>query len=168
MRYTNGTIIVSQSRIVQSERRVRRQRKIVEALENAHHPADHAVALLLVMEQSLLSMKRFLATLEADLSRSLGLGKPQWRKAARKRSETGAGQSVHAVAAALRSGEPEVDRVLVSAAPDEAELPIGKQDQQSTSQVADEFAALAVKIVIKENPDLPVLSVIAKVRPQPH
>jgi hypothetical protein len=165
MRYTNRTIIVSQSRIVEAERRVRKQRRIAEALENARHPADHAVALLLVMEQSLLSMKRFLATLEADLSRSLGLGKP--KRAARKRSETRAGQTVQQVAAELRSDGPEADRVPVSTVPEESGLPVGKQDEESASQVADEFAALAVKVVISENPDLPVLSVIAKVRPQP-
>jgi hypothetical protein len=74
----------------------------------------------------------------------------------------------------------EADQVPVSAAPgprvseprwkarqDEAELPVGEQDQESAAQVADEFAALAVKIVLKEDPSLPVLSVIANVRPQP-
>jgi hypothetical protein len=50
---------------------------------------------------------------------------------------------------------------------DKTELPIGKQHKESAARVADEFAALAVKIVLKEDPDLPVLSVIAKVRPQP-
>jgi hypothetical protein len=168
VRHTTRTIVVSQSRIVEAEGRVEKQRETVQALENLRHPADHAVALLLVMEQSLLSMKRFLATLEADLSRSLGLGKPQRSKAARKRSETGVGQNVQQVAAAFSSGRPEASRVPVSAVPDEAELPVGKQDQESASEVADEFAALAVKIVISENPELPVLSVIAKVRPQPH
>ena len=43
------------------------------------HPADDAVAMLLIMEQSLLSMRRFLSTLERDLARSLG-EKPRRRK----------------------------------------------------------------------------------------
>ena len=51
----------------------------------------------------------------------------------------------------------------------DAELPIGKQDQEPAAQVADEFAVLAVKIVLTEKPELPVLTVLAdrKVRPVP-
>jgi hypothetical protein len=180
MQYTNRTITVSQSRIVEAEGRVARQRRVVERLGNDRHPADHAVALLLVMEQSLLSMKRFLATLERDLERSLGVGKPSRKKAARHRTDESTDQVARQVVKALRSGGIDTDQVAVSASPepraseprsngwqDEVELPVGKQDQESAAQVADEFAALAVKIVLNENPDLPVLSVIAKVRPQP-
>jgi hypothetical protein len=88
MRYTKRTIIVSQSRVSEAEERVTRQRKIVEKLESARHPADDAVALLRVMEQSLLSMRRFIATLERDLERSLGIGeKPHRTKVARRQDE---------------------------------------------------------------------------------
>jgi hypothetical protein len=41
------------------------------------------------------------------------------------------------------------------------ELPIGEQAKETPDQVADEFAALAVKIVMKENPEAPVLSELA-------
>lgn len=44
---------------------------------------------------------------------------------------------------------------------DDTELPIGEQTKESADQVADEFATLAVKIVMKENPELPVLSELA-------
>jgi hypothetical protein len=72
MRYAKRTIVAAQSRVSKAEGRVAKQRKAVEALENASHPADHAIGLPLVMEQSLLSMKRFLSTLERDLEQSLG------------------------------------------------------------------------------------------------
>jgi hypothetical protein len=75
MRYTNRTIVVSQARILEAEGSVAYQRKIIERLQSACHPADDAVALLLVMEQSLLSMKRFLSTLERELEQSLGTAK---------------------------------------------------------------------------------------------
>jgi hypothetical protein len=86
MRYTNRTIAGSQARISEAEGRVARQREVVERLENDHHPADNAVALLLVMEQSLLSMKRFLTTLERDLEQSLGADKPRRTKIASRRA----------------------------------------------------------------------------------
>jgi hypothetical protein len=132
MRYANRTIIVSQSRITEAEGRVVRQRKVVQRLENDRHPADHAVALLLVMEQSLLSMKRFLSTLERDLERSLGQGKPQRRKASRKQSEIGAHKIAQQVVQALRDGGIEADQMPVSTAPEPraSELPsTGRQDK---------------------------------------
>jgi hypothetical protein len=87
MQYKKRTIIVSQSRISESEARISRQREIVGQLERSQHPADHATALLLVMEQSLLSMRRFLEILERDLERSLGLpGKPHRTKVERRRA----------------------------------------------------------------------------------
>jgi hypothetical protein len=168
---TNRTIVVSQSRIAEAEHRVARKGKVVQKLESAGHPADNATGLLLVMEQSLLSMKRFLKTLERDLERSLEVEKPLRTKVARRLAKAKTDELAQQVMSRLGRGEIQADHVPVSTAPelieDETELPIGKQDIESAVQVADEFAALAVKIVLKENPDLPVLSVIAKVRPQP-
>jgi hypothetical protein len=170
MRYTNRTVVGSQSRIITAEGRVARQRKVVQRLEDAGHPADNAAGLLLLMEQSLLSMKRFLTTLERDLERSLGAGKPLRTKGSRRQVKAKTDKLAEQKVDALQSRGLEADQVSVSPAPvlreDETELPVGKQDKESAAQVADEFAALAVKIVLKENPDLPVLSVIAKVRPQ--
>jgi hypothetical protein len=87
MRYTKRTLIISQSTVSEAERRVTRQREAVERFADAHHPSVDAIALLLVMEQSLLSMKRFLATLERDLALSMGLGKPLRRKTSRHQAE---------------------------------------------------------------------------------
>jgi len=86
MRYTKRTLVVSQSRISDPEARVARGQN-VQPFEDVDHPAVNAIVLLLVMEQSLLSMKRFLSTLEHDLALSLGLDKPlRAKKAARYRA----------------------------------------------------------------------------------
>ena len=53
----------------------------------ASHSSDDAVARLLIMEQSLLSMRRFLSTLERDLARSLG-EKPRRQKLRNRRQPT--------------------------------------------------------------------------------
>jgi hypothetical protein len=47
---------------------------------------------------------------------------------------------------------------------DDSELPIGREDQESAEQVEDEFAALAVKIVMKETPEAPVLAELASTK----
>jgi hypothetical protein len=104
MRYTKQTIIVSQSRISEAGKRVARQRQLVERLEIARHPADHAASLLMVMEQSLLSMRRFLSTLERDLEISLGVvaEKPLRRKAERYRAKSNSGDVAQHVMDVLR------------------------------------------------------------------
>jgi hypothetical protein len=103
MQYTKRTVIVSQSRISEAEEILARQRRVVERLENARHPAEHAVALLLIMEQSLLSMRRFLATLERDLERALGVAeKPLRTKAARHREKANNAQLAQYAGEALR------------------------------------------------------------------
>jgi hypothetical protein len=105
MRYTSRTIIVSKSRISEAEGRVARQRKVVKKLQHDEHPADQATALLLVMEQSLLSMKRFLSTLERDLERSLGMAeKPLRRKAARYREIAKRDELAQGVVDTLKAG----------------------------------------------------------------
>jgi hypothetical protein len=87
MRYTNRTIIVSQSRLSEAEARVGKHREMVKKLEDARHPGDDAIALLLVMEQSLLSMKRFLSILERDLKQSLGAAEKARLQASRRRAQ---------------------------------------------------------------------------------
>jgi hypothetical protein len=73
MRYTKRTLVVSRSRVAEAERRVAVQRQVVKQLKAAGHPTDDAKALLLLMEQGLLSMQRLLAMLERDLQ-DAGIG----------------------------------------------------------------------------------------------
>ena len=87
MRYTNRTIIVSQSRLSEAEARVGKNREMAKKLEDARHPGDDAIVLLLVMEQSLLSMKRFLSILERDLEQSLGAAEKARLQASRRRAQ---------------------------------------------------------------------------------
>lgn len=87
MRYSKRTLVISRSQVSQAEGRTALQRDAAEQRKDVGHPAEDAIASLLLMEQSLLSMKRFLATLEHDLQASLGLDKPLRRKAARYRDK---------------------------------------------------------------------------------
>ena len=64
MQYTTEKIEQTRSNIVQTEQRIARQRRRVEKMR---HPADDAQAQLLIMEQSLIAMTRFLKNLEHDL-----------------------------------------------------------------------------------------------------
>jgi len=57
----------TKSNIVQTEQRILRQRRRVEKMLIERHPADEAQAQLLIMEQSLISMTKFLKTLERTL-----------------------------------------------------------------------------------------------------
>jgi hypothetical protein len=50
MRYTRRTLIIAQSRVSEAEGRAVRQRDVVDRLKDVGHPADNAIALLLVME----------------------------------------------------------------------------------------------------------------------
>ena len=102
MQYTKRTLVVAQSRVSEAEGRATRQRDVVDRLKNVGHPADNAIALLLVMEQSLLSMKRFLATLERDLELSLGVEKPLRRKASRYEAKAHTDELARQVVDALR------------------------------------------------------------------
>jgi hypothetical protein len=67
MQYTTEKIERTRSNIAQTEQRVLRQRRRVEKMLVERHPADEAQAQLLIMEQSLLAMMRFLKNLERDL-----------------------------------------------------------------------------------------------------
>jgi hypothetical protein len=104
MRYTKRTLVISQSNISEAEQRVARQRQVVEQLEDTRHPSVDAMTFLLVMEQSLLSMRRFLATLERDLELSVGSDKPGRKKAARSRAKAGTDKLAQAVVDVLRDG----------------------------------------------------------------
>lgn len=67
MQYIVEKIETTRSNISQTEQRIVRQRRRVEKMLVERHPADEAQAQLLIMEQSLLSMTRFLKSLERDL-----------------------------------------------------------------------------------------------------
>ena len=67
MEFTTEKIERARSNIVQTEQRIVRQRRRVEKMLVERHPADEAQAQLLIMEQSLISMTRFLKNLERDL-----------------------------------------------------------------------------------------------------
>src|SRR3954471_16345648 len=67
MEFTSEKIERTRNHIVQTEQRILRQRRRVEKMLVERHPADEAQAQLLIMEQSLISMTRFLKNLERDL-----------------------------------------------------------------------------------------------------
>jgi hypothetical protein len=67
MQYTTEKIEQTRNNIAQTEQRIVRQRRRVEKMLVERHPADEAQAQLLIMEQSLIAMTRFLKTLERDL-----------------------------------------------------------------------------------------------------
>lgn len=81
MQYTTEKIEQTRNNIVQTEQRILRQRRRVEKMLVERHPADDAQAQLLIMEQSLLAMVRFLKNLERDLKMGdLSLHKHQTQK----------------------------------------------------------------------------------------
>jgi hypothetical protein len=87
MEYTTEKIEHTRNSIVQAEQRIARQRRRVEKMLVERHPADEAQAQLLIMEQSLLSMIRFLTGLERDLE--LGdASRPRRRKTQPKSPQT--------------------------------------------------------------------------------
>jgi hypothetical protein len=80
MKFTTPKIESSRSIVREQEERVVRQRRKTQQLIAERHPADDAQARLLIMEQSLLSMKRFLRSLEHDLEIELSPHKGQTQK----------------------------------------------------------------------------------------
>jgi hypothetical protein len=82
MQFTTEKIEQARNHIVQTEQRIARQRRRVEKMLVERHPADEAQAQLLIMEQSLLSMTRFLKNLERDLE--LGDISPRRRQSAKR------------------------------------------------------------------------------------
>lgn len=67
MEYNSEKIERTRADVVQAEQRILRQRRRVEKMLVERHPADEAQAQLLIMEQSLISMTRFLKNLEREL-----------------------------------------------------------------------------------------------------
>jgi hypothetical protein len=68
MQHTSETIAQAKAMIAESERRILRQRRRVEKLLYDRQPADEAQAQLLIMEDSLLELNRYLTTLVKDLN----------------------------------------------------------------------------------------------------
>jgi hypothetical protein len=96
MRFTTEKIEQTRNNIAQTEQRIVRQRRRVEKMLVERHPADEAQAQLLIMEQSLIAMTRFLKNLERDLEGGdLSLQRYQTTKrvkAAQARQKDGAAQ----------------------------------------------------------------------------
>jgi hypothetical protein len=88
MKYTSEKIEAARSQIAETEQRIKTQNRRIEKLLVERHPADEAQALLLIMEQSLGSMKRFLALLERDLETELSLHQHQVKKRSQKANPT--------------------------------------------------------------------------------
>lgn len=74
MKYTTNTIEVTKGEIHRTQRRIARQREIVDNFPREGEFGTQAQALLLIMEQSLLSMVRFLHTLEQAIDIENGKG----------------------------------------------------------------------------------------------
>jgi hypothetical protein len=66
MQFSTKKLEEARQNVVEAEQRLLRQRRRVEKMLVERHPADEAQAELLIMEQSLLSMVRFLKGLERD------------------------------------------------------------------------------------------------------
>jgi septal ring factor EnvC (AmiA/AmiB activator) len=67
MQHRTDKIEQARNNIAETEQKILRQRRRVEKLLVERHPADEAQAQLLIMEQSLIAMTRFLTKLERDL-----------------------------------------------------------------------------------------------------
>jgi hypothetical protein len=129
MQYTKRTLVVSQSRVSEAAGRIANPREGAAPRQDAGDPAVDAVASLLLMEQSLLSMKRFLATVQHDLEVSLGADKPLRRKAARYRAQAGADELAQRVVNALRDRDIDARHVQRPAAsPPEPRPPVHRND----------------------------------------
>jgi vacuolar-type H+-ATPase subunit D/Vma8 len=66
MKYTSKRIETARESIVDTEQRIQRQRRRIEKLLVERHPADEAQAHLVILEDSLVAMKRLLEALERD------------------------------------------------------------------------------------------------------
>jgi hypothetical protein len=80
MRYTSKKLEVSRGIVREQEARVTKQRKMLESAHANRHPVDDLQGRLVVMEQSLLAMTRFLLILELDLAEDLGIQHYQTKK----------------------------------------------------------------------------------------
>lgn len=108
MQYTTEKIEQTRSNIAQTEERIVRQRRRVEKMLVERNPAEEAQARLLIMEQSLIAMTRFLKNLERDLNMGdLSLHRHQTAKRikAAKSKTDGDAALAGSVADALKSPE---------------------------------------------------------------
>jgi hypothetical protein len=80
MEYTTKRIEVTRGIVREQEARVAQQWRKVMEFRAAHDPADELQARLLIMEQSLIAMTRFLKILEWDVRGELSLHKHHVRK----------------------------------------------------------------------------------------
>jgi hypothetical protein len=80
MEYTTNKMEESRDIVRAQEKRVARPRERLQQAIAARHPADELQARLLIMEQSLICMARFLKNLERDLTDDLSLQKAQTQK----------------------------------------------------------------------------------------
>jgi|UPI0004814B2C hypothetical protein len=85
MRYSTKRIEVARGQVTVAERSVERQRRKVTQLQKEHCPADDAQARLMIMEQSLLAMVRFLAFLQEDAASEPSTSLSKYETAARIR-----------------------------------------------------------------------------------
>jgi len=80
MEYTSKRVEATRGRVRDQEKRIARQREKIERAIIDRHPADELQARLLIMEQSLIAMARFLRNLEQDLWDELGIHRHQTQK----------------------------------------------------------------------------------------
>jgi hypothetical protein len=85
--FPNKQLEATRGNVRAQEARVARQREMIAAAEAARHPLDDLRARLLIMEQSLLVMKRFLKILERELEASLGPRRSRRSKLSRSKKQ---------------------------------------------------------------------------------
>jgi len=83
MQFTTQKLEETRANVIQAEQRIVRQRRRVEKMLVERNPADEAQAQLLIMEQSLISMTRYLKILERDLAVDGGLSTQKHQSAKR-------------------------------------------------------------------------------------
>jgi hypothetical protein len=106
MEYTTKKVEVSRGIVRAQEKRVSRQREKLRQAIADRHPADTLQARLLIMEQSLICMVRFLKALERDLTDDLSLQKVQAQKRIRTAMNAAAStESSEAATAAIPAPE---------------------------------------------------------------
>lgn len=80
MKYTSERIESARGEVIDAEQRIVRQRRRVEKMLIERDPAVDAQAKLLIMEESLCAMRRFVQILERDLQSDFSLHKRQVSK----------------------------------------------------------------------------------------
>jgi hypothetical protein len=94
MEYTTRKVAVSRGHLQEQEARVARQRKKVEQAIADRSAAEEMQARLLIMEQSLIAMARFLKILERDLQSDLSIQGYATQKRIKDRRELGRSETL--------------------------------------------------------------------------